>query len=308
MALLPESVFYLKHTAMDSHHLSTFSGWGAPTHGQQLWPGLPAYSPIDQLTQPEHDESANELSSAAGAAYSLQSMGSEPPLDEVTLELPLDADDTDPMPDLLHPLADEPLRCQLSSVLRVSRHTPVNSLAGAVTKRLRAHEEVSIEALGATSVTNVLLALQCAARFMKDDPADIRLHTEFMAAEVGGGGKSHPGLRFAVGLGVIPAGRSREQVHVRDDATTGRAAGAIAKVARICTRKGVPFGISFGPSTTSCNTAAKALALGRTMVQEESIDVQLFVPWSDRELHFDCVAVARTKVCHTAPPVAYMQS
>lgn len=83
------------------------------------------------------------------------------------------------------------------TLYRVSAHTGVNALAGAIAKRIRRGHECELQACGAGAVNQAVKALAVAATFLRDDGLAYGMEISFVDVRFDDGAE-RTAIRFAV--------------------------------------------------------------------------------------------------------------
>eukprot|EP01062_Namystynia_karyoxenos_P001946 TRINITY_DN1067_c0_g1_i2.p1 TRINITY_DN1067_c0_g1~~TRINITY_DN1067_c0_g1_i2.p1 ORF type:complete len:877 (+),score=352.30 TRINITY_DN1067_c0_g1_i2:88-2631(+) len=171
------------------------------------------------------------------------------------------------------PLPMEPLRAATS--------TPSSALAGAMAQRLRVVSFVEVQAMGPEAVANSVRALALCGVHVAGEDLHLLAQVEFVrvpARMSEAGKREHPGLRFLIrgwAGGPHPGGGYAEprRVRVTQDSVVGKAAGAIAKIMRSHAAQGCPVSLIPDNNPQALNIAIKALALARSMVAQDGLDI-----------------------------------
>jgi stage V sporulation protein S len=68
----------------------------------------------------------------------------------------------------------------VSGDLRIAQNSVPGTVAGAIAKKVRSGEKVSMVAIGASSVANAVMSIIIARRYLQDDGVDISFRPEFV--------------------------------------------------------------------------------------------------------------------------------
>eukprot|EP01063_Lacrimia_lanifica_P013170 TRINITY_DN1980_c1_g2_i3.p2 TRINITY_DN1980_c1_g2~~TRINITY_DN1980_c1_g2_i3.p2 ORF type:complete len:328 (+),score=131.71 TRINITY_DN1980_c1_g2_i3:73-1056(+) len=171
-----------------------------------------------------------------------------------------------------------------SVCLRVSVNTPLVGLAGTLAKRLRVGSVVHLDSMGPAAVAQAMRALVLAASFLREDMIYFTATCEFERSEIGSSNESHPSLRIylkkdPLQMGTEVDGAVSKVTHAHENSVVGKVAGAIARMVRHpqALKPNFPIHLTCGPKAVGVNSAAKAIALARTMLKGDRLDF-LFQP------------------------------
>eukprot|EP00999_Lentomonas_sp_LEN2_P003028 NODE_884_length_1135_cov_117.538690_g842_i0.p1 GENE.NODE_884_length_1135_cov_117.538690_g842_i0~~NODE_884_length_1135_cov_117.538690_g842_i0.p1 ORF type:complete len:271 (+),score=35.45 NODE_884_length_1135_cov_117.538690_g842_i0:63-875(+) len=172
-------------------------------------------------------------------------------------------------------------------VLKVAGSSNVKALAGAIANRIREGNQAKAVALGSSSVNQAVKALAIARAYLEADQMDLAVRPEFI--HIPGQGPDEP-QRSALRFNIVarPPGALRAASRETDSSATQlkiaghtsplSAAGAVAK--RVREHKKCVI-IAMGAE--SVNQAVKTIAIGRTYLEEDMLDIN-FKP---RFVHVD---------------------